>query len=74
VEYSLHDGEVALWGGKLWLRQISRLNSSGHQTHIVTSRKDLSAVTIAYRMFERWRQENFFKYMSAEYALDALVD
>jgi hypothetical protein len=25
-------------------------------------------------MFERWRQENFFKYMSAEYALDALVD
>jgi hypothetical protein len=25
-------------------------------------------------MFERWRQENFFKYMSEEYALDALVD
>src|SRR5580658_10871288 len=25
-------------------------------------------------MFERWRQENFFKYLSEEYALDALVD
>ena len=25
-------------------------------------------------MFERWRQENFFKYMRQEYALDALVD
>ena len=36
--------------------------------------QDLSAVTISYRMFERWRQENFFKYMSEEFALDALVD
>jgi hypothetical protein len=25
-------------------------------------------------MFERWRQENFFKYLRAEYALDALAD
>ena len=74
VEYKLHDRCVALLDGKLWLRQVSRLNPSGHQTHIVTSRQDLSSVTIAYRMFERWRQENFFKYMSSEYALDALVD
>lgn len=74
VEYELHDRSVALLDGKLWLRQVSRLNRSGHQTHIITSRQDLSPVTIAYRMFERWRQENFFKYMSAEYALDALVD
>lgn len=74
VEYKLHDRSVAFLDGKLWLRQVSRLNPSGHQTHIVTSRQDLSPVTIAYRMFERWRQENFFKYMSAEYALDALVD
>jgi hypothetical protein len=50
------------------------LTPSGHQTHIVTSRQDLSSVTIAYRMFERWRQENFFKYMTVDYALDALVD
>jgi len=74
VEYRLHDRSVALLKGKLWLRQVSRLNPSGHQTHIVTSRQDLSSVTIAYRMFERWRQENYFKYMSAEFALDALVD
>jgi transposase len=74
VEYKLHDRSIALLDGKLWLRQVSRLTRPGHQTHIVTSRRDLSAVTIAYRMFERWRQENFFKYMSAKYALDALVD
>jgi transposase len=74
VEYKLHDRSVAFMDGKMWLRQVSRLNRPGHQTHIVTSRQDLSPVTIAYRMFERWRQENFFKYMSDEYALDALVD
>jgi transposase len=74
IEYRLHDRSVTFLDGKLWLRQVSRLNRTGHQTHIVTSRQDLSPVTIAYRMFERWRQENFFKYMSAEYALDALVD
>jgi len=31
-------------------------------------------VEVAFRMFERWRQENFFKYMREEYALDALAD
>lgn len=79
VEYWLHERSVAYLEGKaarpgLWLRRISRLTPSGHQTHIVTSRQDLSAVTLAYRMFERWRQENFFKYMATEYAIDALVD
>jgi len=74
IEYRLHDRSVAFLKGKLWLRQVSRLNPSGHQTHVITSRQDLSEGTIAYRMFERWRQENYFKYMTEEYALDALVD
>jgi hypothetical protein len=34
----------------------------------------LAAVEVAYRMFERWRQENFFKYLHEQYALDALAD
>jgi len=29
---------------------------------------------LAYRMFERWRQENFFKYVREEYLIDALAD
>jgi transposase len=74
VAYQLHDRSVAFLQGRLWLRQVSRLNPSGHQTHVITSRQDLSAPTLAYRMFERWRQENYFKYMAEEYALDALVD
>ena len=57
--------------GKLRLRQITRLTKGGHQTPIVTSRWDLRAIVLAYRMFERWRQENFFKYVREEYLIDA---
>ncbi len=28
---------------------------------------------VVYRLTERWRQENFFKYLRIEYALDAVV-
>jgi transposase len=73
VTYRLADQGIRLLGGKLRLRQVTRL-TDGHQTPIVTSRRDLPAVEVAYRMFERWRQENFFKYLREEYALDALID
>ena len=74
VSYMLADQGVRLLGGRLRLRQVTRLTESGHQTPIITSRRDLCAAEVAYRMFERWRQENFFKYLREEYALDALVD
>lgn len=73
VSYTLADQGVRLLGGKLRLRQVTRLQDD-HQTPVITSRRDLPAVEVAYRMFERWRQENFFKYLKEEYALDALVD
>jgi transposase len=74
VEYQLADQNVLLLKRKLRLRQITRLTPTGHQTQILTSRRDLCAAEIAWRMFERWRQENFFKYLREEYAIDALVD
>ncbi len=74
VEYLLHDQAVRFLERKLRLRQVTRLGAHGHQTPIITSRWDLPAVVVAYRMFERWRQENFFKYMKAEYLIDALAD
>lgn len=74
VAYALADQGVALLGGALRLRQVTRRGADGHQTPVVTSRRDLPAVEVAYRMFERWRQENFFKYLREEYALDALAD
>jgi hypothetical protein len=58
----------------LWLRQVTVLRDDGRQTVIVTNRSDLSAVQVVVAMFRRWRQENYFKYMEAEFALDALVE
>jgi len=74
VSYDLHDQPVRFLKGKLRLRQITRLCDNGHQTQVITNRSDLRDIELAWRMFERWRQENFFKYMREEFLLDALVD
>jgi hypothetical protein len=74
VDYLLHDQPVGFLKGKLRLRQVTRLCDNGHQTQVITSRWDLRDIEVAYRMFERWRQENFFKYMREEFLLDALID
>jgi len=74
VDYLLHDEPVRFLKGRLRLRQVTRLCDGGHQTNVITSRWDLRDIEVAYRMFERWRQENFFKYMREEFLLDALVD
>jgi hypothetical protein len=72
--YVLADRPVRLLKGKLRLRQVTRLKEDGHQTPILTNRQDLPAAQVAYRMFNRWKQEIFFKYLRDEYALDALVE
>ena len=54
-------------------RQITRLDpATGHQTQILTTRTDAEPAPLAYAMFSRWRQENFFRYMRAHYAIDGL--
>lgn len=55
-------------------RLIVVLCESGKQTPIVTSRETTPALEVARELFGRWRQENYFKYMRANYSLDALVD
>jgi len=75
VNYLLADKKVRFLKGTLTLRQVTRLaEDDPHQTPIITSLFDLPAPYVAFRMFGRWKQENFFKYLRDEYALDALVD
>jgi hypothetical protein len=72
VSYELAQRHVQLLPG-FRLREVRRLCASGHQTAIVTTREDWPIELVAYRMFERWTQENFFRYMRQHFALDALV-
>jgi DNA-binding transcriptional MerR regulator len=56
----------------LLIRQVTRRQPGGHQTPIVTSRRDVSSAEVAHKMFARWRQENYFRYAREHFALDAL--
>jgi len=72
VAYDLADEKVEL-GKAGELRLVVRLDRKGEQVQILTTREDLTPVEVVQRMVARWRQENFFKYMREEYAIDALV-
>ncbi len=72
VSYELAERSTELVPG-FRMREVRRLCANGHQTAIVTTRTDLPIAVVAYRMFERWTQENFFRYMRQHFALDALV-
>ncbi len=58
----------------LWLRELRRLDSAGHQTSILSTDYRSDLTTAAASMFGRWNQENFFKYMRQHYGLDRLVE
>jgi hypothetical protein len=74
--WRLHDASISfeLRGGPFELRQVTVLTERGRQIAIVTTDRALAAAEVAHRMLHRWQQENFFKYMRQEFALDALVD
>jgi len=54
------------------MRNIAILREKGRQTHILTTDQETEAAFIACLMINRWRQENFFKYMIEHYSLDML--
>ncbi len=71
VTYRLAERRVRVAKG-FRMREVRRLCDDGHQTSVVTTRCDLSLDEVALRMFSRWQQENFFRYMRHEFALDHL--
>ena len=82
-EYELADTTVALEIGEgprkgqtVSLRQVTRREpASGgaiRQVHTLTSRTDLPAGEVCWRMSSRWREENYFRYARTHFALDAL--
>lgn len=60
--------------GGIRFREIRRLKESGHQTAIITNNKILNTDEIAGKMFGRWSQENFFRYLIADYDFDKMIE
>lgn len=54
-------------------REIRRLSEDEHQTSILTTHPTLETPYIAGRMFGRWCQENFFRYLIQDYDFDKMV-
>lgn len=55
-------------------REIRYRGEGGHQTSILTSHPSISIQQIAGQMFSRWSQENFFRYMIADYDFDKIAE
>jgi len=53
--------------------EIRKLNKE-HQTSIVSTVKNESITKIAGFLFNRWSQENFFRYMMKHFAIDTLSE
>lgn len=70
--------EMGSWiGGRhdgLWVREVRKLTTSGHQTSLVSTAYALLDLQTAGRLFSRWCQENFFRYMMEQFAIDALSE
>ncbi len=78
--YELADGTADITvtsgthkGRVLTLRQVTRLDK-GRQVRILTTRQaaDMPPAAAVYGMGSRWREENYFRYGRAHFALDAL--
>jgi len=50
------------------------MRNDNWQTAVITNRQDLRPEKFLFLMFNRWRQENFFKYMREEFALDVFLE
>ena len=73
ISLTVSDGEHK--GRVLQLRQVTRRKPGDtRQVRILTTRPAaaLPAAAVIYRMTSRWREENYFRYGRAHFALDAL--
>jgi transposase len=63
-------------GQTVTLRQVTRRvparAGATRQIHALTSRTDLPAGEVCWRLSSRWREENYFRYARTWFALDAL--
>jgi hypothetical protein len=56
----------------LWVREVRKRTSSGHQVSLISTAFGASAREDCIRLFSRWSQENFFRYMMQHFAIDLL--
>jgi hypothetical protein len=58
----------------MWMREVRKLTKSGHQTSLISTEFQLDHTRLGAKMFSRWCQENFFRYMMQHFAIDLLQE
>lgn len=56
------------------MREIRKKGKHEHQTAMLTTHPLLDKITAANYLFNRWIQENFFKYGRQDYAIDKITE
>jgi hypothetical protein len=76
VVLKLAERSCRIGGGKdrLSVREVRKLSPGGHQTSLITTAYEDPGGRIAAWMFSRWAQENFFRYMMQDFAIDLLAE
>jgi transposase len=73
---SLKLAERGVWVGDkkggLWVREARKLTESEHQVSLISTIFSGSALEDSVRLFSRWSQENFLRYMMEHFAIDLL--
>ncbi|MGB3564214.1 MAG: putative transposase [Thermoanaerobaculia bacterium] len=76
VTLSLAERGSLVGSGKeaTWMREVRKLTESDHQVSLISTAFALPHTDIAARLFTRWCQENFLRYMRQHFALDLLTE
>ena len=73
TDVTMHICEMGTQLNGCWFREVRRLSQSGHQTAIITTHPSLAIEMTAAKMFVRWTQENFFKYVMENFDFDRMI-
>ncbi|NBB79606.1 MAG: hypothetical protein GVY36_09195, partial [Verrucomicrobia bacterium] len=65
-------GRIGSGEDVLWVKEVRKIGSGGEQTSLVGTAYALEPERLAPRLFNRWCQERFFRYMTQNYGIDLL--
>jgi hypothetical protein len=76
VTMKLAERGSLIGGGKdaVWVKEVRKLTEEGHQVSLIATAYGLEAPALSGRLFSRWCQENFFRYMMQHFAIDLLSE
>jgi len=60
--------------GSTVFREVRKCSEDGHQVSIITNNMLICIATVAGRMFGRWVQENFFRYLIMDFDFDKMLE